>query len=110
MDEDDSATPPDGSSGGGRQVVNRTTARIATLRRRLVELHTLINSLEDSQEQQGGSNAGLAAQIDYFYKHHAAITEELDFGSGWDAYDPDAIEPPPPQPIPTPAADENFVE
>ena len=109
MDEDDSATPPDGSSGGGRQVVNRTTARIATLRRRLVELHTLINALEERQEQQGG-NPGLDAQIDHFYKHHAAITEELDFGSGWDAYDPDAIEPPPPQPIPTPAADENFVE
>ena len=109
MDQDDSANPPTGSSGGGRQVGNLTSNRIATLRKRLVGLHNLINSLEEQQERQGGG-AGLDAQIDHFYRHHAAITEELDFGGGWEAYDPDAIETPLPPPIPTPAADENFVE
>ena len=109
MDEDDSATPPDGSSGGGRRVVNRTSNRITQLRRRLVELHTLINNLEEQQEQQP-DNPVLGAFIENSYKQHAAITEELDFGSGWEAYDPDAIETPLPPPIPTPAADENFVE
>lgn len=108
MDEDDTATPPPSSSGGGRQVVNGSN-RIAQLRKRLVTLHNLINNLEGQQEQQP-DNPVLRAFIDNSYKQYDRLVEELDFGSGWDAYDEDAIEPPSPPLPPTPAADENFVE
>lgn len=108
MDEDDTATPPDGSSGGGRQIVNHTSARRAHLESRIEQINDEIDTLE---EQQGalGTYPQIDAQIDILYDQHQVISGELDFGSGWDAYDEDAIQnqgdavtPQPPHPPPPP--------
>ncbi len=118
MDEDDTATPPDGSSGGGRQIVNHTSARRTELESRMEQISNQIDTLE---EQQGavGDNPQLDAQIQNLYDQFGVISRELDFGSGSDAYDEDAIQnpddvlppqPPHPPPPPPPPPPPNFVE
>ncbi len=118
MDEDDTATPPDGSSGGGRRIVDHTSVHRSELERRWKQINDEIDRLE---QQQGnvGDNPQLDAQIANLYDQHRIITLEQDYGSGYDAYDPDAIEnpddvlppqPPHPPPPPPPPPNANFVE
>lgn len=114
MDEDDTATPPDGSSGGGRQVVNQTSARRAELERRMEEINNEIERLEANYQGEVGDNPQLDAQIRNLYDQHRIITLEQDYGSGYDAYDEDAIQnpddalpPQPPHPPPPPPPPNN---
>lgn len=131
MDEDDSVNPPDGSSGGGREIVNRTSNRRDLLQTLWARTDAWIDLVgRPQQQQQGvGANPVLDAQIRAAYDQLTRITQELDYGSGWDAYDPAAFDhdanapfgapdntgtlppqPPPPPPPPPPAADADFME
>ena len=74
----------------------------------LEQIDNQIDTLEQQQWGVFGANPQLDAQIINLYGQRKIISSEQDFGLGFDAYDPDAIEnqddvlPPPPPPPPPP--------
>ena len=120
MDEDDTVTPPDGSSGGGRGALNHTAARRAFLINQENTLSNTIDLLEQVQMANVVANPQLDNQILNLWNTYRRIVTELDYGSGWEAYDPDIMyhaeggietapqpphpPPPPPPPVQPPPA------